>query len=325
MTRALINSILSIINEKKRFLITSHLDPDGDSLGSQIALHRVLKSMGKEVTIINQGVMPSKYMFMDPDGIVKFDSSALAFSPDCVFVMECPSMERTGFVRELIPDSATIVNIDHHSDNGEYGDINLIDADSSAVGETLYLIFKMGNIPVTKNIAVALYAAIISDTGGFRFSSTTARCMRVASELVDLGAEPKFIYDKIYSSLAPETVKLLGYTLAGLKLGKGGKIGYVAIDSRGLNESGADIENSEGFVDFIMAISGVHLGILFKELSDNRVKVSVRSQNGCDAAAFAGIFDGGGHVNAAGFSQKGGLAEVIDRVIAKAGDFVGDE
>ena len=137
MTQALINSILSIINEKKRFLITSHLDPDGDSLGSQIALYHALRGMGKEAAIINQGVMPSKYRFMDPDGIVKFDSSALSYSPDCVFVLECPSLERTGLVRDLIPKSATTVNIDHHPDNGEYGDINLIDADSSAVVETL--------------------------------------------------------------------------------------------------------------------------------------------------------------------------------------------
>ncbi|MEE9555221.1 MAG: bifunctional oligoribonuclease/PAP phosphatase NrnA [candidate division Zixibacteria bacterium] len=325
MTQALINSVLSSINEKKRFLITSHQDPDGDSLGSQIALYHALRNMGKEVIIANQGIMPSKYNFMDPDGIVKFESGPLEFDPECVFVLECPSLERTGFVEKLIPGSATILNIDHHPDNEEYGDVNLIDVDSSAVGETLYLIFEKGNVPITREIAVALYAAIISDTGRFRFSSTTSRCMLIASKLVESGADPKFISDKISSNLAPETIKLLGHTLAGLKLDKNGKIGYVAIDSHSLIESGADIENSEGFVDMILSISGIHIGILFKELNRDRVKVSVRSQNGCDAAAFAKIFDGGGHVNAAGFAQDGSLDKVIDMVIARARDFVGDE
>ena len=306
-------------------MITSHLDPDGDSLGSQIALYHALINLGKEVAIINQGIMPAKYKFLDPDGIVSFDSNAPVFTPECVFVLECPSLERTGFVKDLIPDTAVTVNIDHHPDNEEYASINLIDIDSAAVGETLYLIFERGNIAISEEIAIALYAAIISDTGGFRFSSTTSRSMLIGSKLIEQGAIPKFISDKIYSSLAPETVKLLGYTLSGLKLEENGKIGYVIISAENVKDSGADIENSEGFVDIILSISGICLGFLFKEISKDKVKVSARSQNGCDAAAFAKLFDGGGHVNAAGFTQSGSLREVIDRVIASAREFVGNE
>ncbi len=308
-----------------RFLITSHLDPDGDSLGSQIALYHALENLGKKTTIINQGLMPAKYRFLDREGIVRFQPEALNFEPECVFILECPSLERTGFVKNLIPDSAVTINIDHHPDNDEYASINLIDVDSSAVGETLYIIFEKGNITIDRNIAIALYAAIISDTGGFRFSSTTARSMQIGSKLVELGADPKYISDRIYSSLAPETIKLLGYTLAGLRLEEDGKIGYVVIDSDALSESGADIENSEGFVDIILSISGIHLGLLFKEVSKDKVKISVRSQNGCDAAAFARQFDGGGHVNAAGFSQTGRVDDVVERVISKAREFVENE
>lgn len=325
MTQTLIDNILKIINEKKRFLITSHADPDGDSLGSQIALYRALKESGKEAVIINQGAMPSKYRFLDRDGIVSFRRDNLDFSPEAVFILECPSLDRIGFVRELIPGSAVTVNIDHHPDNTEYADINLVDVESSAVGETLYLMFKAGNIKITRETAIPLYAAIVSDTGRFRFGSTTSRSMRAAANLVDLGANPKSISDSIFSDYAPETIRLLGHTLAGLRLEADGKIGYVTITRKSLEDFGAVIENSEGFVDSILAISGIHLGLMFKEISENKVKVSVRSQNGCDAAAFARSFNGGGHVNAAGFSLDGNLDEAVNLVIGRAKDFVAND
>jgi len=322
MTQALINSILRVIKEKKRFLITSHVDPDGDSLGSQIALYYALKRSRKEVAIINQGSIPSKYRFLDREGIIKSRAESLEFSPEAVFIIECPSIDRIGFVQALIPQSADTINIDHHPDNDEYADINLVDEASSAVGETLYLIFEAGKIPITAEIASSLYAAIVSDTGRFRFKSTTSRSMRTAAKLIDLGADPKKISDHIFSDYAPQTIRLLGNTLAGLRMEADGKIGYVTVTGKSLEASGAEIENSEGFVDYILSISGVHLGLMFKEISENKVKISVRSQNGFDAALFARSFNGGGHVNAAGFSLNGRLDEVIDRVIARAKEFV---
>jgi len=322
MTQTLIDSIIEIINSNKRFLITSHVDPDGDSVGSQMALYHALTDAGKEVAVINQGVLPSKYKFLDPGSVISFDKDSLGFVPEVVFILECPSIDRIGAVRGIIPESAKVVNIDHHPDNNEYGDINLVDVDSSAVGETLYLIFNAGNFPVSDKMAVTLYAAIVSDTGRFRFGSTTSRSLKVAANLVEKGASPKFVSDSIFSDYAPETVRLLGNTLAGLQLDAGGKIGYVTISLGDLEKFGAVMENSEGFVDFILAISGIHLGFMFKQLSENRVKVSVRSQNGCDAAAFARSFNGGGHVNAAGFTTEGNLAQVVESVIAKAREFV---
>lgn len=314
--------ILSIVEKKNRFLITSHMDPDGDSIASQLALYHALKNAGKIVAVVNQGEIPSRYRFLDPDGVISSRPDSLAMEPEAVFIIECPLLERIGFAQDLIPEAAVTVNIDHHPDNSSYADINLVDPECSAAGEILYLLMESGGLEITPEIAEKLYAAIVSDTGGFRFSSTTARAMRIASDLIEKGADPKLISDRIFTDYSPETIHLLGRTLGGLKLEAGGKIGYVTITRKDLEDSGARLANSEGFVDFTLAISGIVLGILFKEVSADEVKVSIRSQNGFDASSLARKFNGGGHVNAAGFTQKGTLRDVVERVLPIAREYV---
>ena len=314
--------ILSIIEKGDRFLITSHMDPDGDSIGSQLGLYHALKNVGKQVYVVNQGEMPARYRFLDPDGIISTDRQSPGFEAATVFIIECPQLHRIGFVRELMPDKAVTVNIDHHPDNTLYADINLVDPGSSAAGEIVFMLLEAGRIEITSDIASQLYAAIVSDTGGFRFGSTTARAMRIASNLVEKGADPKRIADGIFNDYSVETIRLLGSTLAGLKLDAGGRIGYITITQKDLEKSGAVLANSEGFVDFTLAISGIMMGILFKEVSGSEVKVSIRSQNGLDAASLARKFNGGGHENAAGFTRKGALNEVIDYVLSSAREYV---
>jgi phosphoesterase RecJ-like protein len=315
--------INALVEKHDRFLITSHVDPDGDSIGSQMALYCSLLNRGKKVEIVNQGTLPAKYRFLDPDKVIRFSSERLSFLPEVVIVLECPSLDRIGFVKELIPDSAILINIDHHNDNEDYGYVNITDKESSAVAEILFFLFEEGRSEITPEIAKQLYAAISSDTGRFRFGSTTSRSMLVASKLIEKGANPKEIADNLYSGMLPGTIKLLGHTLASLKVEAGGKIGYFTLSDENLKKSGAEIENSEGFVDFILSIDGVMMGFLFKELSGDEVKVSVRSQNGYDSARFAAMFDGGGHTNAAGFSRRGKIEKVVENVLKKALEYIG--
>ncbi len=314
--------INAFIEKYNRFLITSHMDPDGDSIGSQMALYYSLLNRGKTAAIVNQGSIPAKYKFLDPDRVIVFSSGKLPFSPEVVIILECPSLDRIGFVRNLIPESAILLNIDHHNDNENYARVNIVDKESSAVAEILYFLFEEGKSEITPGIATQLYAAISSDTGRFRFGSTTSRSMSVASRLIEKGADPKEIADNLYSGMSPSTIKLLGRTLASLKVERDGKIGYFVISREDLEKSGATIENSEGFVDFILSVNGVRMGFLFKELSDGVIKVSVRSQNGYDSAKFASLFDGGGHTNAAGFSEEGGLEPVVKSVMEKAREYI---
>lgn len=317
-----IDQILSTIKENDSFLITSHMDPDGDSIGSQMGLYYALRDISEEIVIVNQGAMPAKYSFLDSENAFRSRPEELKFEPGVVFIIECPSLDRIGFVRDLIPESAKTINIDHHPDNSHYADINLVDPESSAAGEIIYFLLESGGYQITPQIAGQLYAAIAADTGGFRFESTTARGMKMASELIERGADPKLIADRLFKSFSPETIRLMGRTLARLNLEADGKIAYVTITLDDLNESGADIENSEGFVDYTLAISGITMGLLFKEISSAEVKVSVRSQNGLDAAAFAKMFNGGGHTNAAGFKQQGRLDNIVNHVISRAKEFV---
>lgn len=317
-----IDQILKVMKEKHRFLITSHKDPDGDSIGSQLGLYLALTENGKEAVIVNQGGLPEKYLFIDAGKIIRFSPEPLPFIPEVVFILECPSRDRIGFVEQLIPDSAVVINIDHHPDNKNYGAIKYIDPTSCAVGELLYFILKRGGYAITPVLAEKLYTALMSDTGNFRFASTTARGMKVAAELIEAGANPKWIFDNVYAKSSPATLKLLGHTLDTLQIIADGNISFMAVTQENISRSGARIEDSEGFVDFSIAVNGVRMGILFKEVNTNEIKISVRSQNGIDAAGFARWFDGGGHVNAAGFTLNDKLSDAIKQVLAKAEEYV---
>jgi len=318
-----IKQIVELMRDKSRFLITSHKDPDGDSIGSQLGLYHSLASSGKQVAVVNQGGMPEKYRFLDKGQVVDFTNRQLSFVPEVVFVLECPVLDRIGFVKDMIPSSSALVNIDHHLDNANYGVINVVDAKSCAVGELIYYILVEGRYEITKDIANCLYAAMICDTGNFRFASTTARGMKIAAELVESGANPKLIFDQIFSKSSPATLRLLGRTLTSLKITGSGKISYMTVTRENVSQAQARAEDSEGFVDYSLAVAGVRLGILFKEVGDGAVKVSIRSQNGVDAAEFARHFNGGGHLNAAGFTLYGPLAEVVNDVLSRASEFVG--
>jgi bifunctional oligoribonuclease and PAP phosphatase NrnA len=317
-----IKEILELVRGKDRFLITSHKDPDGDSIGSQLGLYRALRDFGKDVIIVNQGAMPEKYNFLDPLGLIGFKNEPLRFTPDAAFILECPSIERIGFVSDLLPKSTIKINIDHHQDNEQYADINWVDIESCAVGELIYFLIEGSELKITAEIAEDLYAALICDTGNFRFASTTARGMKIAAELVDLGANPKKIFDHIFSKASPATLRLLGLTLSGLKVVENGLISYMQVTQDNVRQSQARIEDSEGFVDFSLGVAGVRFGILFKEVGSEEVKISVRTQNGLDAAVFAKRFNGGGHVNAAGFTLLRPLLKVVDDVISQAAEFV---
>ncbi len=317
-----IDSILKLMSEKSRFLITAHKDPDGDSVGSQLGLYRILINAGKTARIANQGGLPEKYHFLDPQGLISFNNSPLGYVPEVIFILECPSLERIGSVAELIPESAIKVNIDHHKDNQNYGDINLVDYKRCAVGELIYDIIESGGYKITPDIAEDLYAAVICDTGNFRFASTTAEGMKVAASLIEQGAVPKRIFDNIFSKSSPSTLRLLGLTLASLKVAGDGLISYMQVTQDSVTRAQARLEDSEGFVDYSLAVSGVRMGILFKETGNGEIRISVRSQNGIDAARFAKRFNGGGHTNAAGFTLNGRLPEVVEQVLAGASEYI---
>jgi len=314
-----IRQILEAIGKAKKVLVTSHLDPDGDSIGSQLALAAFLEGRGKKVLIANQGILPSKYSFLDPQKkiILHRTPKVLNFNPNLVIVLESPYLERIGWVSEAIPAGVPLLNIDHHPDNTSYGSINYLDSKTAAVGEMIFDLLLKAGFPISSTMANWLYAAILTDTGRFRYSSTTAHSLRICAQLVELGADVRRLTDQIYFNYSQENLKMLGHVLSRLELFSCGKICCLTVDRESLERFQANSGDTEGLVDYSLFVNGALIGALFKEVGPSRTKVSLRSQNNLEIAELARQYGGGGHKNAAGFALNQPLAQAKKIVIGK--------
>jgi phosphoesterase RecJ-like protein len=312
-----IKEILEVMSKARRVLISSHLDPDGDSLGSQLAMATLAQGWKKKVAIANQGEIPSKYQFLDSEKriILHRNKRVLKFMPDLVIILESPYLERIGWVKEVIPEKCTIINIDHHPDNVSYGTINYLDPTAAAVGEMVYAIMLRAGFPVSPMVASWLYAAILTDTGRFRYTSTTSKSMRICAQLIDLGADARYLTDKIYFNFSEQNLRLLGHVLSGLELHQGGKISCLTVDQKSVKQFQISPGDTEGLVDYSLFINGAEVGALFKEIGSHRTKVSLRSQNHLDIGQLARQYGGGGHKNAAGFALNQPLTQAKRMVL----------
>jgi phosphoesterase RecJ-like protein len=314
-----IEEILRLFSRSKRVLVSSHQDPDGDSIGSQLALAALAETMKKKVLIANQGSVPGKYAFLDLRRriITEKSKKTSAFKPDLVIVAECPYLERIGWVINLFGKEIPVINIDHHPDNTSYGAINYLDKDAAAVGEMVYAIWVKAGLPISPSVANWLYAAILTDTGRFRYSSTTSRSLRICAQLLKLGADARLLTDKIYFTYSEQNLRMLGRVLAGLQLFENGKISCLTIDKRLAKDFRINSADTEGLVDYSLFVDGAQIGLLIKEIRPNRVKVSLRSQDHLDIGRLARQFGGGGHQTAAGFALDRSLPEAKKLILAE--------
>jgi len=317
-------NIIELIEKENDFLLTSHQDPDGDSIGSLIGLYKFLKSFGKRVVAYNEGRLPDKYKFLVTNGEIRFSKTPPEFKPRVAIILECPDISRTGFVKDMIDDSMIIINIDHHPKNMHYGDLNCVDESASAVAEVLFDIIKSNGHDIAPEIAEPFYTAIASDTGRFKFTNTSSKCFSTASQLVAAGANPKDLSDKVFSSFNAGTLKLLGSLLVNLELHDNGRICILKLTLDDLNKYEVKVEDTEGIIDYSLLISGVKVGILFKERDSHTVKVGLRSQNGIDISEYARAYGGGGHANAAGFTLDESLNDAIAKTIPEMAEFLND-
>jgi phosphoesterase RecJ-like protein len=301
-----LKKILEFIKVNKRILITSHRDPDGDSIGSQLALAELVKNFDKGGRVINQGELPGKYTFLDPQGIIenvevlKKDKNERGDDPDLVLVLDCTSLSRLGEVEKMIPPSAKLINIDHHPDNENFGVFNYVDESASATGEIIFSLLRAARFSITSLMANQLYAAILSDTGRFKFSNTSPDCLRVCAELLEAGANPKFVTNQIYFNHSISYLKLLGSILSSPQILDNGRICIMILKRELMRELKIDPKEVEGVVDYSLFLKGVEIGLLFTEKGDHKTKVNLRSQKHFDVSKIARVFGGGGHRNAAG-------------------------
>ena len=309
-----LKKILDLIGRSQTVLVTSHRDPDGDSVGSQLALAELVESRGKCCRIINQGDLSCKYKFLDPQGKIENletvkDQKDVGAVFDLVFVLDSTSIRRIGEVKKLIPPKATLTNIDHHPDNEEFGTFNYVDVNASSVGEMIFSLLKSSGFPITPTVATQLYAAILTDTGRFKFSNTSPFCLRACAELIESGTDPKYVTNQIYFNHSLSFLRLLGSILSTPQILGEGRICAMTVKQNLLTDLRVDPEEIDGVVNYSLFLKGVEIGLLFTEKENGKTKVNLRSQNEFDVSKVAKVFGGGGHRNAAGCMLNHGLEQ----------------
>lgn len=320
------NVIKDLLKPGTSCVITTHHSPDGDAIGSEIALAAFVRQIGITPHIINQDPVPRIYEFLDKDkavGVYSESDDDVIKEADLIFILDVSGWERIGSPAAAIrASSARRVCIDHHATNGGIADVDIADATVSATGELIYDMLRALGGEITPDVARALFVAIATDTGWFRFSNTSVRVFEIIADLTAKGAAPEELYNLVYEQLRRERMGLLGRGLAELRSAANGRIAWMAFTRRMFDETGADDQDIEGIIDLLRTICGVEIVILFREATDGTVRVSLRSKNDADVSRLAERFGGGGHVRAAGIRMSGSLEEATRKVVEAAEELV---
>jgi len=314
------DKISRVIQKNKNFLITSHINLDGDGIGSELALYFILKKLNKKVTILNQDRIPKIYDFLpDSDKVQYWNNNRInPKSIDVGIALDCSSIKRIGRTYEIFKDIKTIINIDHHKSNENFGNLNYLDCSASSVGEIIYELITFLNIDLLdEKISTCLFTAIITDTGSFRYSNVSSKTFGVASHLTRHRIKSHLIANNIYNRSTYPGLKLLGESLLTLEMDDSNYVSWLTITRKMLNDTNANDEDIEGIINIATTLNNVEISILFRETKDNKIKVSFRSKGNFDVNKFAGKFKGGGHTNAAGCLCLGKLDEIKEKILSK--------
>ena len=293
--------ILEKIKQSNSFIITAHINPEGDSIGSQLAMAKLLTAMGKTVRIINADKIPGNLKFLP--GAEKIESLPENYEPisfDLAIILDCPNLERIGNVRKLIAERYVIC-IDHHVSNDQFGNMNWTDSKASSAGEMVYGLFKAADIPLDNASALCLYTAIMTDTGSFRYANTTVKTHHIIADLLSFNFCPTKVYEHIYETKSFEVMKLLAEVLNNLQRSADGRYVWFRVTAEMLKRNKLNAESTEDFIAFVRMIEGAEIVAYLREIDQGaKVKISMRSKTDIDVNAIAGYFGGGGHKAASG-------------------------
>jgi phosphoesterase RecJ-like protein len=309
----MLGQVIELIEKNNTFAITSHIRPDGDSLGSSLALCWILRGLGKDAEVIMCDMVPHSYSRLPGANEVRVVKD-VDRAYDAVFVIECSDVTRPGL--PSLKDQF-VVNIDHHSTTLLFGNLNWIDSTAAAVGEMIYNLAKAIGSKINPEIASCVYAALLTDTGSFHFSNTTERTFKIASELVRHGAQPAKLSQAIFYNYPYAKVQLTGAVLSTLKRDDSGRIAWITMTKEAMDETGANEDDSDGIISYPLTIGDVEAVAFFRELATQTYRISLRSKNRVNVARVAEQFGGGGHANAAGFTIKANYEQLSREVIEK--------
>jgi bifunctional oligoribonuclease and PAP phosphatase NrnA len=317
-----------IVETHRQFLLTTHINPDGDGLGTEVALALYLQKLGKQATILNCSTTPNNYYFLNAlFPIQHFQDplhTGIMAEADVVLVIDTNHLNRVAEMKPFIEKSNAVkVCIDHHVDPGEFADLYLLDDTSCAAGEIVYrLLSYLNEHAFNREIAIALYAAIMTDTGGFRYPRTTPEVHKIIANLIQLGADPVAIHEQVYERGQINRLQLLGKALASLQLAHNGNVAYMVITRQMFEATKTSEVDTDAFVPYTLSIDGVKVGLMFTEL-ENGIKINFRSKGDIWINQLAKEFGGNGHKNAAGARiVNGTLKECVPLILEHAANYI---
>ena len=314
------DEVVAFIQEGDDFLLTSHVNTDGDAIAACLALARMLDGLGKKAVVVLQDVPEEYYEFLEGfSSVLKAEPVSTPVAV-CSVVLDCPSLDRIGRVQDYLDGQTRILNIDHHEGNSNFGTVNLVSGDVCSTSELLYHLAMAMGVQIDPALAEQLYTGILFDTGGFRYSLTTPTSMEAAADLVRCGARLDFVADRIYNNSSLDSIKLIGRAIDSLELSAGGRVACLHLNCDDLRSG-----DPEAAVNYGLRIKGVEVSLLLKEEAPEHYRVSFRSRELIDVRAVATRFGGGGHTRAAGCniegtveSAKAALLEEVRRQLAEA-------
>lgn len=311
-----LNTVVGIVKKGESFFLGSHKDPDGDALGSLLALGEALMLSGKEVVLFNEGPIPGTLAYLP--GIERVvDTIDPRSRFDAIFILDCADLKRVGTISSDLGDNGPLINIDHHENNTQFGDLNIIDGYSSSVGEIIYRLIRAADLPLNERIAENIFVAIQTDTGSFRYDNTTRAAFAIAGEMFDWGVDPWRLTRKVMDGYTLNKLQLLAAALKTIEVCHAGKVGLMIVTRAMGSKAGADSLDTDRFVDFPRYITGVEVAALIREVEEGCYRFSLRSNGSVNVAEIASHFGGGGHLRAAAFTMEGTLESVKHQFLAE--------
>jgi bifunctional oligoribonuclease and PAP phosphatase NrnA len=322
-----LEKLKTIIDSHDRFILTSHVNPDGDGLGSEVALAHYLKLRGKQVSILNCDATPNIYSFLHKlHPILQFDPlqhEDIVNNAEVIILLDTNHPDRLASLGPFVKKSNSIkVCIDHHPEPGNFADLYIIDEHSPATGEIVYYFISTAGGSIDLVTATALYTAIMTDTGSFRYQKTDSEVHTIVAHLIQAGADPIAIYENVYEHSTAKRTRLLGMALASLQTLYDGKLAYIVITHEMFETTDTTKDDTDAFVPYTLTIDGVQIGLMFSEL-DNEIKINFRSKGDIPVNELAKEFGGNGHRNAAGARVSNArLNEIVTHVLKRAGKYI---
>ena len=317
-------ALVTLFNRYNEFALSTHINPDGDAIGSQLALYLFLTKLGKSVKMFNTDAVPRNYKFLPCWKSIEDINAISTYQPEVLIVLDASKLERIGnkLAKSLLP-THKLVNIDHHATAEAFADINLIMPSASSTSEIVYKLIKYHQTPIDKPCALCLYTGLMFDTGCFRHSNTTAETHRIAAELIEVGEfAPDEVYRNVYEQLPVAKIRLSSEILGTLQVTNDGKIASVYATQEMFEKTGAAPDAVEGIVNQIQAIAGVEVALCVSEMTDQSAKVSLRSQGQVDVSQLAAEFKGGGHARAAGCKLIMPYLAAINKLVQTAQRYI---